>query len=162
MGFLPEFSLGLTVRYLVRILLFPIMPYFLVPYYVYLGLAWVARWLMGYSQRSDANSKGPEKFKPRFPRKSIPYICSFQSFYFTTKDGTRLAVDIWLPPGARSKPVSVIFHQARYYRSARMAMPIHNLRANKPYNLISQEYFEVSSIASAPVQWSRFGCGSEA
>lgn len=41
-------------------------------------------------------------------------------------------------------------------RSARMSQPIHSLRFNKPYNLISQEYFEVGGWVGLQGQpWGR-------
>lgn len=44
----------------------------------------------------------------------------YENFYFTTKDGTRLAVDVWLPPKAQGpspERVGCVLHQARYFRS---------------------------------------------
>lgn len=47
----------------------------------------------------------------------------YSNLYFKLKDGTRLAIDVWLPPkatGPNAAKVGCILHQARYFRSAKL------------------------------------------
>eukprot|EP00752_Nemacystus_decipiens_P002035 g1950.t1 len=65
--------------------------------------------------------------------------------YITTRDGVKLATDVWIPVKAleEEKALPVVFHQARYYRSATLRWPF-NLIVNggKPISFINDPFFK--------------------
>ncbi|CAM9879985.1 unnamed protein product, partial [Ectocarpus sp. 12 AP-2014] len=65
--------------------------------------------------------------------------------YITTRDGVKLATDVWIPLKAleKRKTLPVVFHQARYYRSATLRWPF-NLFVNggKPISFINDPFFK--------------------
>ncbi|CAM9566255.1 unnamed protein product [Scytosiphon promiscuus] len=65
--------------------------------------------------------------------------------YITTRDGVKLATDVWIPVEAleKKKTLPVVFHQARYYRSATLRWPF-NLFINggKPISFINDPFFK--------------------
>eukprot|EP00903_Cladosiphon_okamuranus_P019285 g17726.t1 len=65
--------------------------------------------------------------------------------YITTRDGVKLATDVWIPVKALQdkKALPVVFHQARYYRSATLRWPF-NLIVNggKPISFINDPFFK--------------------
>lgn len=113
----PQLSLELLVRYCVRIVLFPIMPVFIVCKLAMDLAVVVYDLLQGIIHRSDFLHDPLRKPIDSKTKLDIPRVCSYKSFYLPMRDGTRIAVDVWLPPKAQEGgQVSAIFHQARYYR----------------------------------------------
>lgn len=53
------------------------------------------------------------------------------SRYLTMRDGTRIAVDIWLPD-ASNRALPIILRQTRYFRSVRLRRPLQWFRGNQP------------------------------
>jgi len=107
---------------------------------------------------ADAPTKGlsnptPSRFLPP-PSLSSSLLdlkhVGYSNFYLTSRDGTKLAVDVWLPPaytkeGGKEggRTVGCVFHQARYYRSFKLWGPGNTYRNGLPINIINNEYFEV-------------------
>ncbi len=116
-----------------------------------------------------SNPAPPVMILPRRPS-TLPTVASsallnlkdvqYRNFYHTAADGTRLAVDVWLPPAYTTtssssssssscqqveteKKVGCIFHQARYYRSFKLWGPANMARGGRPISLINNQYFEV-------------------
>ncbi len=56
---------------------------------------------------------------------------NYQSRVLTTRDGLRLAVDVWLPL-ARELPAATILRQTRYFRSIHLRAPLSWLSPNRP------------------------------
>jgi hypothetical protein len=74
-----------------------------------------------WKAEEDPVSSSVRPPKRRLDIRSVPY----KNFYHVAADGTRLAVDVWLPPGvdfygAQGRRVGCILHQARYYRSLQL------------------------------------------
>ncbi|TFJ84189.1 hypothetical protein NSK_004180 [Nannochloropsis salina CCMP1776] len=86
---------------------------------------------------------------PSFPEKPSTTInikdVKYSTLYLSARDGTRLAVDVWLPPAckrAEGRKVGCVLHQARYYRSFKLWGPGNLARNGLPINLLNNEYFE--------------------
>ncbi|CAM9189898.1 unnamed protein product [Pylaiella littoralis] len=87
--------------------------------------------------------KAREKTRPKAVnmRKDV----ELRTCYITTRDGVKLATDVWIPVKALEKKgtLPVVFHQARYYRSATLRWPF-NLIVNggKPISFINDPFFK--------------------
>jgi hypothetical protein len=114
---LPQWSLAIFVRYLVRIILFPLMPLYLLPKLVVELVVWLYKRICGLIPATDV-WRDPHRWRylGLLWRFFAPYSSKYRSFYLTLRDGVRVAVDVWLPYNAGSEKVSCVFHQARYYR----------------------------------------------
>lgn len=108
---------------------------------------------------ADAPTKGLSNPTPsRFlPPPSLPSSLlnlkhvGYSNFYLTSREGIKLAVDVWLPPaytkeGGKEggRTIGCVMHQARYYRSFKLWGPGNSYRNGLPVNIINNAYFEVS------------------
>lgn len=139
---------SLFIRYLIRLVVFTIAPLILIPIAVillcvYLYLSWTKQ-----IPKSDFHEDTTGRRVPLGLVK-MPLI-DYSTHFVIMRDGTRIAVDVWLPPildrqgenDIEKSKVPIVFHQSRYYRSVQMTWPLNKLRFNMPYNLVSQFYFE--------------------
>lgn len=114
---LPQLSFELLWRYCVRAVLFPIMPIFVFLFKAMLYVEETYHWIRDTYRGADSLDNPTRKSIDQKTKLEIPHLVTYQSFYFTARDGTRLAVDVWLPVIAQQgTKVSTVFHQARYYR----------------------------------------------
>ncbi|CAM9869918.1 unnamed protein product [Ectocarpus fasciculatus] len=95
----------------------------------------------GLHDGDDVKAREKRSPKKLNMRKDI----ELRTCYITTRDGVKLATDVWIPLKAleKRKTLPVVFHQARYYRSATLRWPF-NLFVNggKPISFINDPFFK--------------------
>jgi len=116
----------------------------------------------------DTPTKGLSNPSPSrfFPPPSLPSSLlnlkhvGYSNFHFTSRDGTKLAVDVWLPPaytkeGGKEggRTIGCVMHQARYYRSFKLWGPGNSYRNGLPINIINNAYFEVRCMGKGVKGW---------
>ena len=91
-------------------------------FFLFLGV-----YLPSFAQPLDGSSSSDEAItvpKPyEYNKKKVPF--KIDSKYLTMRDGTKIAVDIYMPKAAlKGEKLPVIFHQTRYWRRIELKKPI--------------------------------------